>query len=117
MLYYTGSTIAAHRPHSIDLESGQWRGDTENAKAEMLYYKAPPLQPQATFHRPRVRSVERWHRECKGRDAILRRLHHCSHRPPSIDPGLSQRRGDTENAKAEMLYCEGSTIAATGHLP
>jgi len=35
----------------------------------------------------------------------------------SIDTGSGQWRGSTENAKAEMLYYEGSTIAATGHLP
>jgi len=28
------------------------------------------VQPQTTFHRPRVGSVERWHRECKGRDML-----------------------------------------------
>src|SRR5882724_3578247 len=31
------------------------------------------VQPQTTFHRPRVRSVERWHRECKGRGMSARR--------------------------------------------
>src|SRR5882724_2322841 len=89
----------------------RWHGD---ATVEACYtMKAPPFQPQATFHRPRVGSAERWHRECKGRDAILQRLHHCSHRPPSIDPGSGQWRGGTENAKAEMLYYKGSTIAAS----
>src|SRR5882724_12110978 len=83
----------------------------------MLYYEGSTMQPHATFHRHRVGSAERWHRECKGRDATLQRLHHCSHRPPSIDPGSGQQRGGTENAKAEMLYYEGSTIAAIGHLP
>jgi len=34
MLYYEGSTIASHRPPSIDPGLGQWRGGTENAKAE-----------------------------------------------------------------------------------
>src|SRR5882724_1224151 len=57
-------------------------------------------------YRPRVRSAERWHRKCKGRDTILQSLHHCSHRPPSIDPGSGQWRGGTENAKAEACQQE-----------
>ena len=56
--YYEGSTIAAHRSPSIDPGSDQWRGGTIDAKAETCYTtKPPPLQPQATLNRPRVRSV------------------------------------------------------------
>src|SRR5882724_9286102 len=43
-----------------------------------------------------------------GLGVILQRLHHCSHRPPSIDPGSGQRRGGTENAKAEACQQENA---------
>src|SRR5882724_13637778 len=46
-------TVCSHRPPSIDPGLGQWRGGTENAKAETHYTtKPPPLQPQATFIDP-----------------------------------------------------------------
>jgi len=65
-LSYKSSTIAAHTPPSIDPGSGQWRGDTENAKAEMLYYEGstiaahtPPSMTQGQVSREVTQRMKR----------------------------------------------------------
>src|SRR5882724_5587035 len=68
------------------------------------------MKPITSKHRPRVGSAERWHRECKSRDTILQSLHHCSHRPPSIDPGSGQQRGGTLRVSA-LHYSAGDRVA------
>jgi len=115
-LHHCSHRPAFHRP------SGQsrWRRHEHRVavhKSRRHYTtKAPPLQPQATFHRPRVRFSRGGTENAKAEMLYYERLT-MQPRPPSIDPGSGQQRGGKENAKAETLCYEGFTHCSHRPLP